>query len=161
VALLSGEEETTMTPKTVKPIILALVVAMLSLHALPAPIVAAEKYKLIVNSANPVTSLSRDEAARYFLKKSPAWPAGTGVAAVDLQKQSPTRGVFSRDVLHKSVEAVTAYWQQQIFSGRAVPPPEQRGDAEVVAFVESHRGAIGYVAESAEVGEAKVVRLVD
>jgi len=34
------------------------------------------------------------------------------------------RVAFSKSVHGKSVGAVRAFWQQQIFSGRDVPPPE-------------------------------------
>jgi hypothetical protein len=134
---------------------------LLSALVPPGPVAATEGFKVIVHSSNPATSLSRDEVMRYFLKRSGAWPQGTEVEAVDLLKESEVREAFSRDVLRKSVAAVTAYWQQQIFSGRAVPPPEKRASADVVAFVEGHVGGIGYVAASADPGDAKVVRLVD
>jgi ABC-type phosphate transport system substrate-binding protein len=122
---------------------------------------AAEGFKLIVHSSNPATTLSREQVARYFLKKATTWPAGTAVAPVDQHKDSAARDAFSRGVLRKAVSEVIAYWQQQIFSGRGVPPPEKRGDAEIVAFVEQHEGGIGYVSEAAAVGNAKVVRIVD
>ncbi len=123
--------------------------------------VAAEGYKVIVHPSNPATSLSRQQIGSYFLKKTSSWPSGTSVVPVDLDKGSATRSAFSRDVLHKSVAEVSAYWQQQIFSGRAVPPAEVANDAAVVAFVASHEGAIGYVSESADVGNATVVKVVE
>jgi ABC-type phosphate transport system substrate-binding protein len=150
-----------MTPRMVRLSMLLVLAFLLSSLALPTPLVAAEGYKVIVHSSNPATSLSRDEVMRYFLKRSASWPQGMEVVAVDLEKDSQIREAFSRDVLRKSVAAVTAYWQQQIFSGRSVPPPEKRGSADVVAFVEGHAGGIGYVAASDDVGNAKVVRLVD
>jgi hypothetical protein len=48
-------------------------------------------------------------------------------------------------VLSKSVSSIKAYWQQQIFSGRDVPPPEKQSEAEVLEFVRSNATAIGYV----------------
>jgi hypothetical protein len=53
-------------------------------------------------------------------------------------------------VLKRSVAAVRNYWQQRIFSGRGVPPPELDSDEEIVAYVLKHRGAVGYVSGSAE-----------
>jgi ABC-type phosphate transport system substrate-binding protein len=122
---------------------------------------AADGFKLIVHSSNPATTLSREQVVRYFLKKATTWPSGAAVAPVDQHKESATRDAFSRGVLRKAVSEVVAYWQQQIFSGRGVPPPEKRSDAEIVAFVTEHEGAIGYVSETAAVGDAKVVRIVD
>ena len=140
----------------------ALVASALSLGAaLPSRSLAAEGYTVIVHSSNRATSLSREEAAQYFLKKATSWPSGGEVAAVDLQKHSAAREEFSRVVLHKSMAEVNAYWRQQVFSGRAVPPPEKQSDADVVAFVESNEGAIGYVSAGADLGGAKALRLVD
>ena len=81
------------------------------------------------------------------------------MAPVDRDRNAAPRVAFSRDVLHRSISEVVAYWQQQFFSGRSVPPAEKRSDAEVVAFVAANAGAIGYVAEDADVGDAKVLEL--
>jgi protein TonB len=43
------------------------------------------------------------------------------------------------------VDAVAAYWRQQAFAGRAVPPVVRQTAAEVTAFVAANPLAIGYV----------------
>ena len=53
--------------------------------------------------------------------------------------------------------AVKSYWNQQIFSGRDVPPVEKKSDAEVLTFVRSTPGAIGYVSDAAAVDGVRVV----
>ena len=68
---------------------------------------------------------------------------------VDLSESAPAREAFSTAVHHKPVKAVRAYWQQQIFSGRDVPPPEKTSDEQVIAFVRATPGAIGYVSAAA------------
>ena len=60
-------------------------------------------------------------------------------------------------MLKRSVEAVKGYWQQRIFSGRDVPPPELETDDEVVRYVLKHEGAVGYVSGSADARRRKVV----
>ncbi len=125
------------------------------------PATGTKGYQVIVHSSNPASSLPREQIARYFLKKATAWPSGKPVVAVDQLKESAAREAFSPDVLKKPVAAVTAYWQQQIFSGRAVPPVEKASDAAVLAFVESNEGAIGYLSANADTGTAKVVHVVD
>ena len=101
--------------------------------------------RVVVNEANPVTSLSREELADLFLKKVSSWGDGTLVLPVDQ---------LERDgILRKSSNAVRAYWQQRIFAGRDIPPPERESDGAVLAFVRRNRGAIGYVsAESSTAG---------
>lgn len=102
-------------------------------------------YKVVVNTANPVARLSRSEVSRLFLKKVTAWPDATPVALVEQRASAPVRETFTKDVHGRQVASVTTYWQQMIFSGRAVPPPEKASDAEVVAFVSENRAGIGYV----------------
>ncbi len=102
-------------------------------------------FVVIVNSSNPVSSMSRTDVARRFLKQTTTWPNGARVEPVDQSKSSPVRAAFSRQVLGRSMASVESYWLQAVFSGREVPPPERSSDADVVAFVRSVPNAIGYV----------------
>jgi ABC-type phosphate transport system substrate-binding protein len=128
--------------------------------AATAPSAAAADFKVVVNSANPVASLTPQALERLFLKKDTRWESGGAVEPADQSAKSPARVAFSSVVHRKDVGAVKSYWQQQIFSGRGTPPPEMSSDAEVLAFVRSHAGAVGYVSSAAAVGDGvKVVRL--
>jgi ABC-type phosphate transport system substrate-binding protein len=113
--------------------------------------------RVVVNEANPVSSLSRDELCDLFLKKVSSWADGSLVLPVDQTEDVAVRDTFTREILRKSSSAVRAYWQQRIFSGRDVPPPQKDGDAAVLAFVRQHRGAIGYVSAEARLAGVKVV----
>ena len=132
---------------------LALVVALgsgaaraaASPHALP-----PSGYQVIVNAANPVTTLPTSEVAKLFLKKTVSWPGGTVVQPVDLREDSDVRREFSKDVLGKDVSTVKGYWQERIFTGRGVPPIEKATEAEALAFVAANHDAIGYVAAGTE-----------
>jgi len=138
-------------------------VILFSLLLLASPLAwdlsAQSGFKVVVHPSNPTSSLSRDQVARLFLKKTGAWSNGRAVVPVDLVESAPVRSAFSRLVLGKSVAEVKAYWQQQIFSGRAVPPVEKGSDAQVVRFVADNELAVGYVSEGAAVGDLKVVRI--
>jgi ABC-type phosphate transport system substrate-binding protein len=125
--------------------------AVLSLAAAPA---RPRACKIVVHSGNAVSSMTRDEVARLFLKKVTSWPDGQPTAPVDLSKGSAVRQAFSQGVLGKAVSSVESYWQQAIFSGRAVPPPERSSDAEVLTFVREHSNAIGYVSGDADLGSS-------
>jgi|SRR5436305_2982433 len=105
----------------------------------------APPFVVIVNAANAAT-LTRDDVANIFMKRMTRWPGGGAIVVVDALPDSPVREEFSRAVLHRGITAMEAYWQQQIFSGRDVPPVQKETDAGVVAFVRRNRGGIGYVA---------------
>ena len=63
------------------------------------------------------------------------------------------RSSFSQQIHRKATPAVKAYWQQMIFSGREVPPPEKASPKDVVAFVSANRGGVGYVPAGTPLGE--------
>jgi ABC-type phosphate transport system substrate-binding protein len=133
-----------------------LVVATLAIAVAAAP-AAAQDYKIVVNSANATSELPADVATKLFLKQVAKFPNGTAAQPVDQAKSSGVRVAFSKGVLGRAVAAVESYWQQQIFSGKDVPPPAKASDDEVIAFVKANAGAIGYVSAGASTAGVKVV----
>lgn len=114
---------------------------------------------VIVNRANPHSAIDREELARLFLKKKLKWSHGVTAMPVDQKLTSEIRRIFSQEVLLKPVSAVNAYWQQRIFSGRGIPPPQKTSDSAVVLFVASNPGAVGYISASAAIGKVKVLSI--
>ncbi len=120
----------------------------------PSPTLA---YRVIVHPSNPARSVDRKFLADAFLKKVTRWAHGELIRPVDLGPDSPVRNKFSDEVLKRSVAAIKSYWQQLVFSGRDVPPPELDSDEDVVKYVVKHSGAIGYVSGSANINGAQAV----
>lgn len=119
----------------------------------------APSFVVIIHPQNPYTTLDRSFLADAFLKKTTRWPNGDVIKPVDLPGDSPTRENFSNDVIKRSVSAVKSYWQQVIFSGRDVPPPELGAEDDVVKYVLAHPTAVGYVSRSARLGDARAVTI--
>ncbi|MEO8035446.1 MAG: hypothetical protein ABI837_13505 [Acidobacteriota bacterium] len=124
---------------------------------LTAPVASAAGYIVIVNSANNTTSLSSRDVAALFLKKKTSWENGTPVMPVVLSDSAAATTAFDTEILRRSANAIRAYWQQEIFSGRDVPPLEEPGDQEVVNFVQKNPGAIGFISANAPHAGVKVV----
>jgi len=132
------------------------------LAALLAPgAAAAAEFLVVANPSISVTTLSRGDASRLFLRGSTQWPNGEHVKPVDLPKGSPVRAAFTKEILGRSMGAIEQYWTQSVFSGRAVPPPEKRTDAEVIAYVRETPGAIGYVSTGASIEGVRRVAITD
>jgi hypothetical protein len=106
-------------------------------------------YVVVVHATNPSAALPREQVARLFLRKVKRWPSGAAAEPVDLAPGAPARDAFTREVLGKSVATVRAYWQQRIFSGAEVPPPEKAAEADALEFVRTHPAAVGYVSTAA------------
>ncbi|HEX6739511.1 MAG TPA: hypothetical protein VF310_14630 [Vicinamibacteria bacterium] len=97
----------------------------------------------------PMTSISRRDLAKIFLRKTSRWQDGREAVPVDQSARSLVRAAFTQGVLRVEglgqISAVESYWQQQLYSGRNTPPPVKANDSEVLAFVAGNTGAIGYV----------------
>jgi len=141
-----------------RALLLALVllspVALLLRDATAAP---PPVYVVIVHPSNPAARADRKFLEEAFLKKTTRWDHGEVIRPVDHVPDSPVRRKFSEEVLRRSVAAVRSYWQQMIFSGRDVPPPELASDEDVVKYVLKYPGAVGYVSGSADTNGAKIV----
>ena len=102
-------------------------------------------FKVIVNASNPTAEMPRKQVERVFLKKLEKWPNGFRITVVDQNVNEPARKAFSEEVLRKASSAVEAYWTKLIFSGMGSPPLKLATDAEIMSFVGSNVGSIGYV----------------
>ena len=103
------------------------------------------------------TKVDRKFVTDAFLKKRTRWGDAQVIRPVDLSASSAVRRRFSDQVLGRSLDAVRRYWNQQVFSGRGVPPPQVNNEAAVVEYVLTHPGSIGYVTAGTDIRGAKVV----
>lgn len=117
----------------------------------------ATPFVVIVNPKNPIQNVDRGFLANAFLKKIKHWPDDGAIQPVDLKPNSHTRREFTETILHRSVSGIKSYWQQLIFSGRDVPPPELANDDEIIQYVLKQPGAIGYVAGTANASGVKKI----
>jgi hypothetical protein len=149
-----------------RPIVLslpALVVALLVRFDAPcrrtAAVAAAAGpgYRVITHPGNQATTVDRKFLAEAYLKKVSRWPGAEPLRPVDQLPESAVRRQFSDEVIKRPVTTVKSYWQQQVFSGRDVPPPELENDEAVVRYVLRHPGALGYVSGAAPLEGAKML----
>ncbi len=127
----------------------------------PEGTVEVSSFVVIVNSANPIDQLSSNVLSDYFFKKKDRWPDGTKVLPVDQKVESRVRSMFTLAVHFKRPAAVQSYWQQKLFAGEDVPPPELASDVEVLTFVSQNPGAVGYLSGDWKLSaEVKVLQIV-
>jgi ABC-type phosphate transport system substrate-binding protein len=127
--------------------------------AVAAPPASAARlgFQIIRNPGNPIDAVDRQFLEDAFLKKKTTWPGGGTIRPVDLAPTSAARRQFSDEVLKRPVAAIRSYWQQRIFAGRELPPPELETDAAVIRFVLREPGAVGYVSNAAALDGVKVL----
>ena len=73
---------------------------------------------------------------------------GQLITAVNASTGSQARNQFLDSFLAQDEEKYTAYWTVRRFIGKGAPPRELQSSADVVNFVQSHPGGIGYIPSS-------------
>ncbi len=133
--------------------------AGLAVAASPSP--AATPFRVIVHHEVKGGKISRAVLTSIFLKQAPKWGDGSTIAPVDQSVRSDVRKSFCGEVLLQSLAEVQIYWQRRMFAG-VTPPPVKTSDEDVVAFVASMPGAIGYVSATTTLPETvKTIELTD
>jgi ABC-type phosphate transport system substrate-binding protein len=115
------------------------------------------RFKIIVNPENRVDAVSREFLRNAYLKKATTWSHGGTIRPVDLTSKLPVREQFTHDVIKKTPAQLKIYWNQQIFSGKGVPPPEADSVQAAISYVLANPGAVGYLPVDVDPGKAKVV----
>lgn len=139
------------------------VLVLSGLLAGQAPVDAASgsPYRVIVHHQVKGARISRGALTSIFLKQAPKWNDGSAILPVDQSVRSPVRRSFSGDVLLQGIPEVQIYWQRRMSQG-VTPPPVKATDEEVVAYVASTPGAIGYVSPATPLPETvRPVELAD
>ena len=113
-----------------------------------AQVVSADApFRVIVHPQVKGSQIPRAALSSIFLKQAPKWGDGSSVLPVDQSVRSSVRKSFSGDVLQQGIVEVQVYWQRKMATG-VTPPPVKTSDEEIVSFVASTPGAIGYVSAS-------------
>jgi len=127
-------------------LVYALAVAVFAIGA--AQVVSADAaFRVIVHPQVKGGQIARASLSSIFLKQAPKWGDGSRVLPVDQAVRSRVRRSFSSDVLQQGLVEVQVYWQRKMANGQT-PPPVKTSDEEIVSFVASTPGAIGYVSSS-------------
>jgi ABC-type phosphate transport system substrate-binding protein len=123
---------------------------------------AEDVFRVIVNPSVKGSRAPRSVLSSIFLKQSTRWGDGTPVRPVDQSFRAPVREAFTLRVLEKPLLGMQAYWIRRIADGGVPPPPVKSSDEEVIAFVASTPGSIGYVSVSTALPDSvRVLNVID
>jgi ABC-type phosphate transport system substrate-binding protein len=129
---------------------------LLSALTIGAATASAADFKVIANPGIKVTEISANDLKDVFLATKSSLSDGTHVEPV-WEKGGATHEAFLKEYVGKTDAAVGTYFRSLVFTGKASMPKSVATDADVVAFVEKTKGAIGYVASATATGDAKVL----
>lgn len=136
------------------------VLALLATGLVPLA-VADAPYRIVVHPAVKGSQIPRATLSSIFLKQAPRWGDGSPVLPVDQSMRSPIRQSFAADVLQKPMVEVQVFWSRRMATG-VTPPPVKQTDEEIIAYVASHPGSIGYVSSNVPLPESvRTVAIID
>jgi ABC-type phosphate transport system substrate-binding protein len=131
---------------------------LLAAFLIGAATASAADIKVIANSSVGASSVSSDELKGVFLATKSSLSDGSHVEPV-LLKGGAVHEAFLKDYVGKSDSALETYYRSLVFTGKGSMPKTFASDAEVVAYVEKTKGAIGYVASATATASAKVLEV--
>ena len=112
---------------------------------------------VIVNNGVSSASLDNDTIKNIYLGKKSKWDDAQKIVAVALE-EGTTHQAFLKTYVKKSPSQFSTYWKQMIFSGKGIPPKAFGSDAEIVEYVSSTAGAIGYIDSETSSSGVKVIK---
>ena len=100
---------------------------------------------IIVNRANPASTLAVGELRPIFQTTKTSWSRGGEVVPFNLPYDNALRQEYDRAVLGLDPERVARYWQDRKIRGGARAPKQLSTASAVLAAVAASPGAVGYV----------------
>ena len=134
----------------------AIVLAAAILVVLVAPAVAAD-VQVIANPGVAIAELTAGDLKDVFLGSR----TSVGGAAVEpvFGRTGAAHDAFVKTYLGKSEAALRNHFKTLVFTGKGAQPKAFASDAEVLKYVMSTKGAIGYVSASADTAGAKKIQV--
>jgi ABC-type phosphate transport system substrate-binding protein len=140
-------------------LLIALFVATLPASAASS---SSEEFQIVAHPSVKGSTISRSVLASIYEKNVERWGDQRRILPVDQSSQAPVRQAFTRRVLDRSLGEVQLFWKQRLATMRVLPPPTKSSDKEVLSFVASKKGAIGYVSAEATIPpDVKTLALID
>lgn len=115
----------------------------------------AEDMVIICNKGVPANSLTKDDVERIYLGQKNLWDGGAKIEPAMLQNESTE--AFLTTYVGKNSATFTNYWKKMLFSGKGSGPKQFTKPKEVVDFVASTQGAIGFVPAGTNSDAVKIV----
>ena len=112
---------------------------------------------VVVNARCGVAAMTRNEVINIFFGRNRQFFNAVEAQPVDLADSHPDRERFYAGLVGKDLSEVNAYWSRQVFSGRMQPPSKVNTTEDVVKWVTSHPGGIGFVDLSKADARVRVV----
>ena len=99
---------------------------------------------IIANQNVPETTVTKKDLQAMFLGKRVQWKDNTAIHPVTV-KEAELHKAFLKQYVKKSFAKWNAHWKRMVFTGNGTPPKQFATQQELLEYVATTTGAIGYV----------------
>ena len=110
---------------------------------------------IIVNKASSDQSINSADVKKIYLGKMSRWTNGDKIVMATLEGGT-VHDQFLETYVHKNAKQFDSFWKKMFFTGSGVPPKAFSSESELIEFVSSTTGAIGYI-DSASANDSVAV----
>jgi len=108
---------------------------------------ADEEILIIVNKEISIKSLSLNTLIDIYTNNRTKWDNGEKIY-VSMLKKGPVHDAFSNQLIGMAPRKLISIWKKVIFTGIGTPPKVLNSEAEMIQYVATTKGAIGYISAS-------------
>lgn len=112
---------------------------------------------VVVNARSGVAAMTRNEVVNIFFGRYREFFNGVEAQPVDLVDSHADRARFYQALVGKDLAEINAFWSRQTFSGRMQPPPRVATPEEIIKWVVSRPGGIGFIEHTKADARVRVV----
>lgn len=134
--------------KIAKAIVALIVLSVFPCHA---------ELIVIAHPDAPITSLSKEEVARIFLKKRRTFPNGDEIVPLSQPDFPEKDDEFFFRISEKKRIQLNAYWARLLFTGKGRPPLNGKNDQQILQSVAQNPKFVGYIDASSLNDSVKVI----
>ena len=113
---------------------------------------------IIANKDVKDTAITKADLKEIFLGKKVQWKDNTKIRFAILKESDPHK-TFLRTYINKSTQQYSNYWRKMVFTGKGRIPKSFATSSEMMKYVSSTNGAIGYVGSSTKPANVNTINV--
>jgi len=141
-----------------KPFMLILIAIVSALSFIPEAGAGDQEILIIVNKETSIKTLGLNTLMDIYTNNKTKWDNGEKIY-VSMLKKGPIHETFSNQMIGMEPKKLIGIWKKVIFTGLGTPPKVLTTEAEMIQYVASTKGAIGYISTSTPAESVKVFTL--
>lgn len=117
-----------------------------------------QELTLIANPSVRISEISRSGLKDIYLGNITTWPNDARIYLTVLKTEIHNH--FTKEYLKKTPFQFRAFWRKRLYTGEGQLPETFRSKDELIRFIRSTRGAIGYIDGDLSVKGLKTIRII-